>query len=62
MLWKNKLDTEYTESRRLKDALDDIRIENDKINEDLFAKNVEITDFKQAVAKPKLPMKNLRIN
>ena len=56
---ENKLDTEYTESRRMKDALDDIRIENDKINEDLFAKNVEIKDFKQTVAKVKVAHEKL---
>ena len=47
---ENKLDTEYTESRRMKDALDDIRKENDKINEDLV---------KQTVAKAKVANEKL---
>ena len=48
---ENKLETEYRETRRMKDALENIRRDNNKINEDLYEQNVDIKKCKEAVAK-----------
>ena len=55
----NKLEMEYNETKKAKDEINNIKIENEKVNDDLQLKIEEIVNCKEALSKLKLANEKL---